>query len=907
MKNQYFNFVPITLLLIFLSSSMYAQMTLTFSNQVNHVCDGNPCNYSGPSILINEVMLTPSTHDGSIYGTGTGFYPGDNEGEWIELYNPDLCKSVDISCFYLGNNTADPSPNNYGGGYRIPNNTIVPPRGFVVIRGVYAPPVPANLLVQNGGNTIEYIVDNGLSNVCLGPGASRLWFPNSGGWFAFYNAAGIPQDAISWSGTTNSCMSCNPCIPSCSGCANTTSLPSYDAIPANLKTYITAQNPGDFSGQSWRRIPDGGAWSSSASTPTIGNCNSICNPPPVITCDGQVTVTVSGGTPPYSFIWNDQQASHAATATGLCAGNYCVTVTDANNNTQTGCVDIVNFEPTVTFNTVTPICVNTNPFNLTSYVSPAGGTFSGTGVTGTNFNPATAGVGTHTISYVYADPNTCEDSVAQSITVSPLPVLSTTYTDENCGQSNGSVTVNPVGTCTQGFTYLWNTLPQQNTQTALNLSAGTYIVTVTCNGCSVSATATVTNVAGPSVSISSITNSACSLANGSATAIANGGTGPYSYNWSCLPVQNSNTMSNVPAGTYNVTVTDANNCIATNTVTISTFPLPVASITEIVDATCNQSDGSANLTVSSGTQPYTFSWSTNPSQTTQNLQNVPTGTYSVTVTDANGCMATANVTIGQEGPTTTISSTGENCGQSNGTASVVASGGTGTYTYNWNTSPPQTTVTAVGLSAGIYTVTVNDGGCTTTATVTVMIIPGPTAGFSAYPEVLTLMDGPVLFFDNSSGNIVNWQWNFGDNSLTASGAETNHQYQNLGTYVVTLIVTDNKGCTDTVTDTIKIREIFTLYVPNAFTPDGDGINDFFFPEGVNVDPDYFDMTIFDRWGNIIFHTNTWVSTHGDSWNGTKNNSGTFKEVVIDVYVYRILIKEIQGPKHEYIGSVTLIK
>jgi gliding motility-associated-like protein len=317
------------------------------------------------------------------------------------------------------------------------------------------------------------------------------------------------------------------------------------------------------------------------------------------------------------------------------------------------------------------------------------------------------------------------------------------------------------------------------------------------------------------------------------------------------------------------------------------------------------SDGSAQLTVNAGTQPYSYNWNSTPAQNGQNLQNVPMGTYSVTVTDANSCTATANVTIGQTGgPTATATSTNEICDQANGTATVVAQNGSGTYTYLWSNG--QVTSTATGLAAGTYTVTIDDGACTTIATAGVMNIPGPNAGFSAHPTVVTPMDGPVSFLDNSSGNIVGWQWNFGDGSPLGSGETTTHPYENIGEYLVTLIVTDNNGCTDTTVDTIKVKEIFTFYIPNVFTPNGDGINDLFTPKGLSVDPNNFNMQIFDRWGNVMFQTNKWLINSAEPWNGTQNNSGTIDDVVMDVYVYRIRLKEIDGPKHDYIGRIALI-
>jgi len=310
-----------------------------------------------------------------------------------------------------------------------------------------------------------------------------------------------------------------------------------------------------------------------------------------------------------------------------------------------------------------------------------------------------------------------------------------------------------------------------------------------------------------------------------------------------------------------------------------------------------------------GTQPYVFNWNSNPAQVTQNLLNVPKGNYCVTVTDANGCTTTACVTIGQKpGPTASPISTNEICGQLNGTATVHAMGGLGNYTYLWSNG--QTDSTATGLAQGTYTVTVSDLGCSTTETINVMETPGPTAAFTAHPKVLTIMDGPVSFLDNSVGNVVNWQWIFGDLTPDGSGSYLTHPYPIIGTYLATLIITDNNGCKDTISDTIKVKDIFTFYIPNTFTPNGDGYNDYFTPKGIDVDPNNYMEYIFDRWGNLIFKTNKWDPVRhiaGETWNGTVNNSGNFNDVVMDVYVYRIILREIDnGPKHEYIGRISLI-
>src|SRR5690606_6293320 len=119
------------------------------------------------------------------------------------------------SCFMLGNNAYDTysifGSGNFGGGYVIPSGTIVPAAGFCVIRGVNAPAVPPARLVQNGGNTIELIVTQ--SNVCIEGNGTRLWFPDAGSWFAFYDANGVPQDAVSWGDAPTTNLNLSPCIP----------------------------------------------------------------------------------------------------------------------------------------------------------------------------------------------------------------------------------------------------------------------------------------------------------------------------------------------------------------------------------------------------------------------------------------------------------------------------------------------------------------------------------------------------------------------------------------------------------------------------------------------------------------------------------------------------------------------
>jgi gliding motility-associated-like protein len=643
--------------------------------------------------------------------------------------------------------------------------------------------------------------------------------------------------------------------------------------------------------------------------PTAGNNSPVCAGSPLNLTSIPTGATNYNWSGPNGFTSTSQNPTIAG-ATPAATGTYTVTVTATGGCTATTTTTAtVNPNPVPTAGSNSPICEG-NSLNLTS--TPAGAiSYSWTGPNG--FTSATqsptiagalpAATGTYTVTVTAT--GGCTATNTTTATVNANPTLQISETDENCGQSNGTATVTLTNICSQSLTYTWNTSPfQQSTSVATNLTGGTYTVTVSCGGCTATASTVVTNLAGPSVAIVSITNATCGYANGGAVAQASGGTtSTYNYSWSNF--QSGAALINVIAGTYTVTVTDGVGCTAVNTVNISDTPGPTAAITGINFASCGTSDGSATLTVNGGAMPYTFQW--NPGgQTSQNLTSVPTGNYTVTITDNNGCTASTQVFIDENpGPSASVLSANEICGQANGSATVNATGGLGVYTYLWSNG--QTTSTATGLVSGTYMVTVSDGGCSTAQTVNVMETFGPDAGFSANPQVLTIMDGPVSFLDNSSGNIVNWQWTLGDGAI-GSGTGFDHQYTNIGSYLVTLIVTDNNGCMDTVADTVKVKDIFTFYIPNVFTPNGDGVNDYFFPQGVSVDANNFDMYIFDRWGNLVFHTNKWLAdiNRSEGWNGSLNNSGTYNDAVMDVYVYRILAKEINGSKHEYIGRIALV-
>lgn len=627
--------------------------------------------------------------------------------------------------------------------------------------------------------------------------------------------------------------------------------------------------------------------------------------PNTICAGDTVTITASGNA--VSYEWFDGSTSSSIQVTPSATTTYTVTATSAGGCTNTA-QTIVTVNP-IPIGSVLPIpsnCGNNDgsvSANVTSGTAPY--TYSwNTGHTGvtqlSNLSPSTYTV-------TVTDSKGCSASFSGVVTDSPPIQVVVSKTNENCNQANGTVTAVATGGNGQ-LTYTWNSVPPQYTATANNLPAGTYIVTVSDGVCPTTASISLMNIPGPTLSVLSVLNATCGKPNGSAILAASNGTPPYTYTWNTTPVQTTSNLQNVIAGTYTVTVTDSKNCKDTETITITSSPPVVAAITNTVPANCGFTNGSLSVTTSSGSPPFSYIWNTSPTQYTPTANGIPPGTYSVIISDQLGCSTMLNGLVPElPGPDAISTSVPELCSNGKGTASVFAAGGyvpPQTYSYVWSTNPPQYNPTAVNLTAGTYTCTVSDGGCSAVKTIMVSNIEGPKANFLSNPHILTIYDDPVQFTDQSTGAIVNWYWTMGDGSSNTNLTEFEHPYPNVGTYPVMLVVTDTNGCKDTANDVIIVKDIFTIYIPNAFTPTEDGKNEFFFPKGINWDPDYFEMYIFDRWGNIMFKS---FDQNNMKWDGTLNNDKDEDHQFIDVYVYLIRVKEIDGPKHQFIGRVTLLK
>jgi len=290
----------------------------------------------------------------------------------------------------------------------------------------------------------------------------------------------------------------------------------------------------------------------------------------------------------------------------------------------------------------------------------------------------------------------CETTVNVIITQPAPLVVTISKTDVTCyGDSTGTATANASGGIPP-YTYAWVTTPVQTSATALNLPAGTYSVTVFDSlGCFTPASVTITQPATKLIaSVTNLVNVACAGSNtGSITVSGSGGVAPIQYNLDGGAFQASGTFNSLAGGTYTIIARDANNCTVALSASI-TEPANAltASVTSQTNVLCaGQADGTATVAAAGGTFPYTYSWNSVPVQTTATATNLKAQNYTVTVTDAGGCITTVDITITQPTPlvVTTVKTDVLCSGDASGSATAMASGGTPPYTYAWLTTPIQ--------------------------------------------------------------------------------------------------------------------------------------------------------------------------------------------------------------------------
>ena len=471
---------------------------------------------------------------------------------------------------------------------------------------------------------------------------------------------------------------------------------------------------------------------------------------------GSVVITPAGGTLPYTI---------TPSQTGLASGVHTFTVTDTNGCTTT--IDATITQPAAT------VTIATTQFNIlcfgaatgTATATPSGGTgaYSYSWNTSPVQSTSTAtGLAAGSYTVTVKDANGCPATASMTITQPAAAVtVGTSQVNVLCfGSATGTATATPSGG-TGAYSYSWNTSPVQSTSTATGLAAGSYTVTVKdANGCPATASMTITQPAAAVTIATTQVNILCfGAATGTATATPSGGAGAYSYSWNTSPVQSTSTATGLAAGSYTVTVKDANGCTTVANVTI-TQP-PYLSISAISSNTpiCQGSTLNLSVTATGGTTAYSYSW-TGPKSFTSFSQNpsivyaapFASGIYAVSVTDANGCSASSNAAA-TINPTPTVTATPALQAICSGiSTSIALSGSVAGTTYSWTAALTSGTATgfANGTGNNIAQTLINSSSAPATVTYTITPSANGCSG-TAITAVVTVNTDATLTLTSAAG------------------------------------------------------------------------------------------------------------------------------------------------------------
>lgn len=524
--------------------------------------------------------------------------------------------------------------------------------------------------------------------------------------------------------------------------------------------------------------------------------------------DGSIDLTVLNGTAPYSYSWDNGEVSEDIS--GLEAGDYTVIVTDANGCEMSAVITLTEPESLTT--------------GITSPTYEGGFNISCSGLQDGSLDLTVDGgtepymylwnggqadedlidLGAGVYSVIVTDANGCQANDTITLTEPDQLVLAITDTNEiSCfGSSDGSFTVEATGGVSS---YLYNWSDGQTGATAINLPSGTIIAYVEDqNGCMDSLLMEMAEPIELTATANSIIDVSCNGGSDGLVDVAvQGGAAPYTYQWT--NGDQTEDLNGVSAGIYSLTVTDENGCQAQLTVEVLEPELLSVLVDTVIHVSCfGFSDGSAELTVTGGTAPYTYDWT--GGQSTLDVIGLEAGTHGLTVTDDNGCSVIISVVVSQPAAlfADLLPVVDASCnGFSDGTAEVQTIGGTTPYTYTWSNG--DSTAFADGFSAGNHDVIVMDAnGCDTTIN---FIIDEP----AALSVVTALAVDPLCFGDNSGAIQISITggtepyyplWGDGQTTLLADELLAGDH---------SVVVTDYNGCEDSLTVTLDQPEEMIVF------------------------------------------------------------------------------------------------
>ena len=459
------------------------------------------------------------------------------------------------------------------------------------------------------------------------------------------------------------------------------------------------------------------------------------------------------------------------------------------------------------------------------------------------------------------DASNCVEIDTFSILTGTVPTLSSVaLSDPTCGGTNGSVAL---VTTTNTLSYLWST--GDTTASINNLPAGTYTVTLTSpEGCTAVTFHTLSNSNAPNIQLDSLKNT-CGASDGYLQVQGTGGTPPYSYQWSIG--SSSTTLQNLAVGTYYLTLTDASNCVLMDSFVIDTAILPQIINAQVNPPTCQLNNGRIALNT---LQTQSFSWSIG--DTTTVIDNLGSGRYTIVLTSTEGCITSAlYVLIDTTSlPVLQVDSVlAASCDSANGSITLVAPQA---QSYRWSTG--DTTPQLNNLLGGTYGVTIEgNNGCENSLSVVVPTLPVPS--LAAYINAVGMDSASIVINQpfsigagaHEQGVQYTWQVDVlqgGTVTLEDSNLpNTTGSSTDSGFYQLRIVATDETGCSATDTVWLQVQDVTFLGMPTAFTPNGDGINDFYRPANL-TSSSIKAFRIYNRWGQLVYEgTDT-----QEQWDGT---------------------------------------
>lgn len=589
-------------------------------------------------------------------------------------------------------------------------------------------------------------------------------------------------------------------------------------------------------------------------------------------------------------------------------GPYAVeyVITDAN-----GCSDSITVQVTVNplpdprfSGLAAQYCAGSSMVTLSP--TTAGGIFSGTGISGSTFDPVTAGVGgPYTIIYTVTDANSCTNADTQQVVVNPLPDPSFTGLGASYCMNADTVDLVPV---TTGGSFNGAGIIGSQFIPSLAGAAGTYsieYVITNANGCSDSLSQQVILNSLPDPSFSGLMPSYCADAGSvNLNPVTTGGT------FSGTGVAGSNFDPAIAGvgGPYTIQhlIIDANGCRDSITQQVSVLALPDAGFTGLSSGYCPDA---VAVTLTPNTSGTVFS---GPGVSGNSFDPALAGsggpyTISSQVTDVNGCANSSSqqVTVFSAPliDRTQLDIDSATCGAANGSISGIVAGGTNPMTFTWINSSSDTissgsTSTLSAVPNGVYTLYVTDAnGCMSiTGPDTIFMKAGVIAAFTASVDT---GEAPLwVTFTNASVGATVYNWDFGTEAQSSALTNPGNLFKEKGSYTVQLIASTPEGCSDTAEVVIVVTEDTELIFPNVFSPNNDGSNDVFQFSASGLSQ--FHCTIFNRWGERIYEWNTINS----GWDG-KTLSGS--DAVNGTYFFQMTAAAKDGQLFKKEGTVTLVR